>query len=300
MNLTGLHFLLTYRCTYECDHCFVCSSPRAEATMELDFILDVLSQADSLGTITEIYFEGGEPFLYYPILLEAATAASDHGFDVGIVTNGWFGTSVEDARLWLQPFSNLGGISLSISDDTFHGREADETTPADRVKQAADELGIDSGIICIEPPHEGEDEHHPGEPILGGGVRFRGRAVETLSKTDLPMKAWEQFDECPDEDFIDLGRLHLDPYGFLYPCQGVAIGNIRTQPLNEIISAYNPTHHPIIGPLLRGGPAELARVHRIPVKGTFHDACHLCYCVRKVLRNDFPDSLAPGQVYGES
>ena len=29
MNLTGLHLLLTYRCNYDCDHCFVWSGPQA-------------------------------------------------------------------------------------------------------------------------------------------------------------------------------------------------------------------------------------------------------------------------------
>ncbi len=28
MKLTGLHLLLTYKCIYECDHCFVWGSPR--------------------------------------------------------------------------------------------------------------------------------------------------------------------------------------------------------------------------------------------------------------------------------
>ena len=31
--LDGIHFLVTYRCTYACDHCFVWSSPDAEGTM---------------------------------------------------------------------------------------------------------------------------------------------------------------------------------------------------------------------------------------------------------------------------
>ena len=31
MKLSGLHFLLTYRCVYECDHCFVWGSPASRA-----------------------------------------------------------------------------------------------------------------------------------------------------------------------------------------------------------------------------------------------------------------------------
>ena len=35
MKLSGIHFLLSYCCTYECDHCFVWSSPKASGTMTL-------------------------------------------------------------------------------------------------------------------------------------------------------------------------------------------------------------------------------------------------------------------------
>ena len=45
MKLTGIHFLLTYACTYECDHCFVHSSPFATGTMTLGQVRDVLDQA---------------------------------------------------------------------------------------------------------------------------------------------------------------------------------------------------------------------------------------------------------------
>ena len=30
IRLDGIHFLVTYRCTYACDHCFVWGSPDAE------------------------------------------------------------------------------------------------------------------------------------------------------------------------------------------------------------------------------------------------------------------------------
>ena len=66
MNLTGIHFLLSYRCTDECDHCFVWGSPAARGTFTLAQIRDVLRQGQKLGTVDMVYFEGGEPFLFYP------------------------------------------------------------------------------------------------------------------------------------------------------------------------------------------------------------------------------------------
>jgi molybdenum cofactor biosynthesis enzyme MoaA len=56
MNLTGLHFLLTYKCTFECDHCFAWGSPWQNGVMTLANIQEVLHQVRDLGTITTIYF----------------------------------------------------------------------------------------------------------------------------------------------------------------------------------------------------------------------------------------------------
>lgn len=299
MNLTGLHLLLTYRCTYECDHCFVHSSPRTGATMPLELALSSIRQANKLGTVSEIYFEGGEPFLVYPVLVRAAKEARSFGMQVGIVSNGYFATTIEDAVEWLKPFAEMGGVAISFSDDGFHGREDESETPADRARAAAEKLGIDAGTICIDPPGIEEDPHQPGTPIVGGGVRFRGRAATSLVDESLPRQPWSSFCSCTDEDWVDLGRLHLDPYGRLYPCQGVSLGNLNEKPLTTILEEYDPDTHPIIGPLMRGGPAELVRAHGLTLRGDWIDGCQLCYNARKALRDLFPDELGPGEVYGE-
>ena len=62
MTLKGIHFLLSYRCTDECDHCFLWGSPQARGTMTLAQIRDVLHQAKELGTVDMVYlqcYDGG-------------------------------------------------------------------------------------------------------------------------------------------------------------------------------------------------------------------------------------------------
>ena len=118
MKLEGLHILLTYQCTYECDHCFVWGSPRQTGTLTLEQIENILLQAKDAG-VTSIYFEGGEPFLYYPVLMKAVHKAADMGFEVGIVSNAYWATSVADAEEWLRPF--VGRLAdLTVSSDLFH------------------------------------------------------------------------------------------------------------------------------------------------------------------------------------
>ncbi len=40
--LTGIHFLLTYQCNFECDHCFLYCAPHAKGTFTLDQLRKVL------------------------------------------------------------------------------------------------------------------------------------------------------------------------------------------------------------------------------------------------------------------
>ena len=66
MPVTGLHLLQTYQCNFECDHCFVFSNPNAKGVMKICDIRQILVQAEKVGDVKGICFEGGEPFLYYP------------------------------------------------------------------------------------------------------------------------------------------------------------------------------------------------------------------------------------------
>ncbi len=293
--LTGVHFLLTYKCVYECDHCFLYCGPSSEGVFTLDKIKAVLAQMEEIATVNTAYFEGGEPFLYYPLLVESLRLAKGMGFEVGVVTNAYWATSKEDARLWLRPLAEIGISDLSVSGDTFHGEN--DKNPQFAV-EAAKELGIPCSSICIEAPkiiHD--DKKWQGEPVVGGDVLFKGRAVDKLSE-NLPRRDYAIFNECPHEELADPGRVHIDAFGFVHLCQGLTIGNINQVSLRKIFETYKPELHPIIAPLIKGGPAELARTFDFDTSAGYIDACHLCFEVRRKLLDKYPEYLAPRQVYG--
>lgn len=291
MELSGLHLLLTYQCNLECDHCFVWGSPWQSGTMTLDQIRQILQQARELGTVESIYLEGGEPFLYYPIMLQGIREAVRMGFVTGIVTNSYWATTLEDALVWLEPLAGLIQ-DLSVSSDLFHWN-ASLGRQSQLASEAAERLGIPIGVISIAGPEVGED----GEGDHGAPLMYRGRAVKKLADR-VPWHPWESFAECPYENLRSPERLHLDPLGNLHICQGIVMGNLFERPLSEICQSYDPDAHPIIGPLLHGGPAELARRYRVPHGPSHADACHLCDQARHALRSRFPEILKPDQVYG--
>ena len=297
MKLTGLHLLLTYQCTFECDHCFVWGSPFQSGTMTLADIEYILEQAGQIPSLTSIYFEGGEPFLYYPLLVKGVQRAASIGFQVGIVSNAYWANSVADALVWLEPFQGLLD-DLSVSSDLYHYNET-ISRQVQNAQTAAQQLGLPLGVISVAQPESNDAARQTGQLPLGeSGIMYRGRAVEVLAPR-AAKQPWHRFTTCPYEDLREPGRLHLDPLGHLHICQGISIGNVYAQPLAEICARYDPDTHPIAGPLLRGGPLALLEAYNLAHEDQYADACHLCYQARTSLRPLFPAILAPDQIYGK-
>lgn len=297
--LTGVHFLLSMTCNYECDHCFLYCSPGTRGTFTSDQLFEVFKQMDAIDSINSVYFEGGEPFLFYPLLLNGLKLAAQRGYSRGVVSNGYWANSKEDALLWLGPLAEIGVSNLSISDDSLH-YGAEQGIRMKWVKQAADALGLPSSSICLEPPDlngSAQPVNERGEPIVGGDIRFRGRAVDKLVK-GLPRRDGSDFNQCPDEDFANPGRVHIDPFGNVHLCQGIIMGNIRKTPLGKLIREYNVDSHPICSCLQNGGPLKLALEYGYSSREGFVDPCHMCYETRKSILNSYPEYLGPAMVYG--
>jgi pyruvate-formate lyase-activating enzyme len=167
--LTGLHLLLTYRCTFECDHCFVWGSPFQDGTMTAEKITQIIDQAREVETIDWIYFEGGEPFLYYPILLHGVEYAKKYNFKVGIVTNGYWATDSSDVLLWLKPLD--GKIDdFSISSDLFHFN-VKNSLESERILKPARHFRF----------HRNYQHPQPNDDTAGGTLMYRGRAADKLA-----------------------------------------------------------------------------------------------------------------------
>jgi organic radical activating enzyme len=296
MKLSGLHLLLTYECNLECDHCFVWGGPQQRGTMTAAVLDEILRQAAEPGTIEWIYFEGGEPFLYYALLRRGVRRAAELGFRVGIVSNAYWATSREDASEWLRDLA--GAVQdLSLSQDTYHGDER-QALRVEHARRAAREHGIPADVISVSAPAAPEAAAAHGQlPAGESAVMYRGRAAVRLAPR-ARTRPWTEFASCPCENLREPGRVHVDPFGNVHLCQGIVIGNLLHRPLKEICATYEAEAHPIAGALLAGGPAELVRRHRLPHAEGYADACHLCYEARSALRPRYAGILAPAQMYG--
>jgi len=156
-------------------------------------------------------------------------------------------------------------------------------------------LALDPG--ASGPGKRGTSREERKGVITGGSIVFRGRAAAKLSRY-AELKDWRLFTTCPYEDLEKPSRLHVDAYGNIQICQGINMGNIWERPLEELVRDYDPSTHPVCGPLIRGGPALLANElgYTPPPEGVA-DACHLCWLARKSCRKKYPGILEPAQVY---
>lgn len=288
MRPKALHLLMTYKCNFSCPHCFVWSGPaRNGKIITKNDARRLFADAKSIKTIDTVYLEGGEPFVIYDTMINVIKEAHSAGLKVGLITNCSWAVSQEEAINKLLPIRDYIE-ELIFSCDEYHNNYE----VVKKARAAAKRLNIRVRLNTI-----GKNKSR---------LRYLGRASRTLIK-DVPKRPWYEFNSCAYYDvtspsgskagLINPLSIHIDPYGYVQLCQGICIGNAFEHPLSKIIKDYNPSTHPIIAPILKGGPAELARCFALN-GGEFADPCHLCYTIRCSLRRDFPCILEPDVVYG--
>lgn len=298
MPCTAVHVLLTYRCTDTCRHCFLFSGPHQLATFTFNRLETLLDQVRRVPTVRWMYFEGGEPFLYYPLLLEAVRSATDRGLASAVVTNGYWITSERDLGFFLRPLVAAGLKKIQISVDSLHRyRRLEHLKP--QLLDMARRFRLTCQILSVDVPEPNEEPllQRAGQTITEGEIAFRGRAATHLAP-DQAAWAWDSFDECPHERLDDPLRVHVDPHGNVHLCQGTLLGNIDAAPLDVLLARHSPLAHPVVGPLLRGGPTALVSEHGLEHEEGYADACHLCFHARTQLLERFPEFLGPASVYG--
>jgi len=279
-SLQGIHFLITYGCSSECDHCFIWGTPKRDAGMTPDLVDEFLEEVLSLGTVTEVCGDGGESFTNYDVLLYFLRRATELGLSASALTNATWVSSREEAEERIAELMAAGLTNLGISTDQWHQRYV----PVERVDTLL-EVCEASGLAAarMETPLE--------------GVMFRGRAAERLAE-GMPTRPADEFTTCPHEKLDAPSRVHLDCYGRLHLCQGLTLAGDGPA---EAVAAYDPERHPIAKRLLDGGPCALGRYaaeHGFDLAPGYVDACHLCYRAREYLRPRFPDLLGPDEMYG--
>jgi hypothetical protein len=299
MPLEAVHVILTYNCHNECPHCFLHCGPNRPGTFTFLELEGLLEQAAAIEGVGMVYFEGGEPMMYFPLLERGVALATELGLETGIVTGGYFAVTAPDGERWLRRLKDAGLGAIDVSLDALHGT-GEACTHARNLIDAARGLGLRTTVVSVSDPRGVEEELRsmlrPGEE--SSPALLRGRAAHDLVE-GLGTHPVDQFTKCSSEDLEHPTRVHVDSYGNVHVCQGILAGNAWETSLARVVRAYDGRRHPIIGPLIEGGPAALSREHVPGSDAAYATECHACYEVRRTVRHAFKTCLGPAQVYGE-
>ncbi|MEW5759653.1 MAG: radical SAM protein [Candidatus Thermoplasmatota archaeon] len=317
MEIKQVDLLITYKCPSKCKHCLYKSGPHREGVMDVKDAKDYLNQLKDY-SLKWVTITGGEPFMYYDRLLEIVKIAKDiNPGSIWVLTNAYWAKSRENAREKLLKLRGAGLTHIMFSVDCFH----QEYIPVECVSNALgaakdvgfEQIQVDSYLLSYPESKNQFDlstlrilsqinleniKCNQYTPMVGG------RTAELLTKYFSCNQGIHR-DKCKLPSWIggDLREplgIEIDPFGYVYFCPGLTIGNAKEKELARIIEDYDCTKHPIIKIIEREGPIGLLRIAMekgfVPLEG-YIDKCHLCYETRKFLRPYFQEHLAPKECY---
>ena len=319
MSVLKIH--MSYQCTAACDHCrFKCTTDSAPV-IDFDLAMQCVTALQELNDLDLVVLLGGEPGLF-PELTHALTKAiRELDIAVRIETNTSYAISAEAAQSFLHPLYALGA-SVMFSLDAFH----DEYLSLKQLETALQVSHDAGGDYCLEMPYlDLSRREHPldqrtdallarlkedlpessPEKIYQGPMLFNGRAAAKLTPLVSAGRGLPE-DTCTAAPWWSHGELDtlelliLDAEGFLSKGCGIAIANIKTTPVPQVLQNFDARQHPIFSVLMESGPRgflEEAESLGYIRKRDYADKCHLCQEVREVLQPRYPDYLVPAQHY---
>jgi hypothetical protein len=273
----------------------------------------------------QVHITGGEPFLNFPLLLEAVETATDLGIPRYLETNAGWAVNEELVDRHFIALREAGLQAILISVSPFHS----ESIPLERtllaIRKANEIFGHQHTIIYQtqwleqiqsfghETPTplnhyiETYGEIETGRMLWGGyGLISGGRSGYHLGHLASKQPA-EYFngDSCA-YDLLFAPHSHFDLYGNFIPgfCGGLTAGSWRELPM--VLARYQRHEFStIIGILAEYGPYGLFEAAVLeygykPLLEGYCGKCHLCVDVRRHLAptGNFPE-LQPIQFYEE-
>lgn len=315
--------MLSYRCTIACRHClFACKPGNPDAVMSVADAVTCIEEFSKLDRI--VHLSGGEPFMFYDVLLSATKASSKRGFPPHMVqTNCSWCNSDEIVAERFKALRDLGMLGMYFSSDPYH----QEFVPAENVRRAIriattifgpDNI-VGSGSAVPENADELEnmtrDEEKLRERVRSAPPRMVGRAFFALSRylDERPVsqlvqdRIWGPHwgpDNCAvDFDPATMMEVHGDPYGNLQTNCGIILGNIRDNDIAEVMTKDYIARHPIAGILATEGAdgpfklLEIAEEKGYRRREKYAQKCSLCFEVRSFLRPYYPQFFGPQEIY---
>lgn len=301
--------LLSYQCPCTCKHCMYACSPTWESDwispQDLDRILDPLStmipgnpDAPVLSLNTGLHFTGGEPFLNYPLLLNAIARARDYRIPARFVeTNSFWCTDDTTVRRRFSQLraAGLDGILISVNPFVL------EYVPFRHTRRAVTHghAVFRQGLMIYQSyfyqvfQHLGLHDTLPlttylhRDPLGLQRVELlpMGRASYTLGPMFPRYPAHHFFGQACRRELTRNWHIHIDNYGNYIPgyCGGISLGDARH--LEALVdTGLDLAQFPLVDALV----TDLSHLYWLGIRehgyqeraGGYVSKCHLCVDIR--------------------
>ncbi len=306
--------ILTYRCHSGCKHCLYNCGPGWDLeAMPVETLQRALETVAGWTRPPQVHLTGGEPFIFFDLLLEGTRIAADLGITVYAETSAAWCVDEKSARDRFAALRAAGLAAILISCSPFHAEKIPVVRTL-RAARAALEVFGTGGVIVYRPEfleiveQFGLDRPTPlsryeellgdegaGQVLWGGyGLIAGGRAGYKLGHL-VPSQEAEIFaDESCAGEILFAHHSHMDLAGNYIPgfCGGLTVADWRIE--DPLCRPY-----PVLPELLvEKGPYglyELAtrRYDYRPLPGGYAGKCHLCVDVRwhlvRTKGSDYPE-----------
>jgi len=301
-----LEFVLTEKCNSRCAHCQGFHSPEREGVMEVEDVLNYLEETASVTKLDSFMIFGGEPMLYPETTIKLFQGAKELWIpEIELITNGFWGTNLEEAKKLASQLKEAGVTDVLISIDAFHLSHI-PLNSSRNAALASLKLGIKNVrwnvaiLENIDAPNKYDQQTKEILRFLSplnieahfNKVLPQGRAKENL-RDFLPRQSLKG--GCPEKEtsLVNPNCISLDPAGWASICWDMAIGNAKRFPLSKLLTSYDWRKHLITKTLVEKGPLGLMSLPESEgfdfEEKKYIDKSHLCSEIRKFMRKTCPE-----------
>lgn len=245
MRYHSLVLIPSDHCNITCRHCAPECGPAVRHPWDVAMLERCITEAVRIPNLRKnIHFAGGEPFLYFPQMLQLAGHGHKHGFGCSIVTNGFWGVNETRAERMIAKLVEQGLRRVELSVDHFHL----EFLPARTIRQALCVLKRAGVFVCMrvvttrrhqvdETLRQFTPEDLDGVEVNASGLIPTGRAIREVSEDEYYVSADGVNGCCAD--FLNLT---IRPDGNVGPCcagaentPSLSLGNVHLASLDRIV-----------------------------------------------------------------
>jgi MoaA/NifB/PqqE/SkfB family radical SAM enzyme len=157
-----LGLIVTSRCNAACTHCSTSCGPQRTEALPRDRILTLMDEAAASSKASgddwmHFSISGGEPFLDFPLLIEAIAHGHRLGAETSCVSNAYWASSDAKAQGLLEQLKVAGLDLLAVSTSRFH-QQFVKRSRVERALRIARDIGLDTQLKFVRTRSDEEDE----------------------------------------------------------------------------------------------------------------------------------------------